>query len=155
MPFVSGLYITAWASLRESAPLSETTYSFNISRGTNPAFTIPELTSHLRKIKASAIIAHSDVLPVVKAATAQAGLGLDRIVLIDRRDDTGELLSLPQLIQEGKTLDPLPEPRLKAGEGRKRIAFLNTSSGTTGPPKVRSILDFLFSSTECCKGIDP
>ena len=55
---------------------------------------------------------------------------------MDRADETGKFLSVPQLIQEGKNLKPLPEPQLKPGEGRTRIAFLNTSSGTTGPPKV-------------------
>ncbi|KAG7094090.1 hypothetical protein E1B28_007709 [Marasmius oreades] len=101
----------------------------------NPGFTVPELTTHLRAVKASVVITHSDVLPTVEKAAQQVGIPLDRIVTIDK----GNRVSIPQLLEEGRSLPPPREFKLKPGDNRKQIAFLTTSSGTTGPPKVVKI----------------
>ncbi|KAL0062150.1 hypothetical protein AAF712_010992 [Marasmius tenuissimus] len=104
-------------------------------RPTNPAFTVPELTTHLRAVKASVVITQSDVLPTVEKAAQQVGIPLDRIITIDKSSH----VSIPQLLEEGRSLPPPREFKLAAGENRTQVAFLSTSSGTTGPPKVVKI----------------
>ncbi|KAL0567882.1 hypothetical protein V5O48_014109 [Marasmius crinis-equi] len=103
---------------------------------TNPAFTVPELTKHLGFVKASLVITQSDLLPTVEKAAKQAGILFDRIVTINEHEDR---TSIPRLIQEGRLLPPAKEYTLAPGDNKKKIAFYNTSSGTTGPPKVVKI----------------
>ncbi|KAL0574613.1 hypothetical protein V5O48_007339 [Marasmius crinis-equi] len=99
---------------------------------TNPGFTVPELTTHVKLVKPSLIIAQSDNLPTL----AKVGVPRDRIVCIDKHHG---YTSIPDLLEEGRRLPVPPEVKLKPGEGKERIAFLNASSGTTGPPKVIKI----------------
>ncbi|KAJ8089395.1 hypothetical protein PM082_014643 [Marasmius tenuissimus] len=104
---------------------------------TNPAFTVSELTTHLGIIKPSLLIAQSENILTVEKAAHNVGIPLDRIITIDKNAKSYTTIS--QLLEEGQSLPSPPEIKLSPGEGKKRIAFLNASSGTTGPPKVIQI----------------
>ncbi|KAL0062143.1 hypothetical protein AAF712_010985 [Marasmius tenuissimus] len=104
---------------------------------TNPAFTVSELTTHLGIIKPSLLIAQSENILTVEKAAHNVGIPLDRIITIDKNAKSYTTIS--QLLEEGQSLPSPPEIKLSPGEGKERIAFLNASSGTTGPPKVIQI----------------
>ncbi|KAL0564658.1 hypothetical protein V5O48_017383 [Marasmius crinis-equi] len=117
-------------------------YFLGIVAPTNPGFTVPELTTHLRSVKPSLVITHSEVLPTVENAMQQVGLTFERMVVIDAIESSGDskYISISELIQEGRSIPGPPvEYKLAPGENKKKIAFYNTSSGTTGSPKVVKI----------------
>ncbi|KAF4565431.1 hypothetical protein EYR36_002002 [Pleurotus pulmonarius] len=109
----------------------------------NPALTVPELTQHIKLSRASLMIVHIDFLKTAVAASQAAGLSSARIIVMSDQDAEGASIpagfsSLDSLIQGGlQSGARLTEVKLKPGEGKTRIAFYSSSSGTTGPPKVR------------------
>ena len=85
------------------------------------------------------IISHSTGLAVAEAAARTVGLPSERIVLVDQVP-TGKAsyATVPDLVQDGLVAPTsYTDRKLKPGEGKTKIAFLNFSSGTTGLPKVR------------------
>jgi 4-coumarate--CoA ligase len=93
-----------------------------------------------------------DNLPTALTATALIERPKTPIILIDAHRSPKKLPypSLEDLVEEGQSLSPFIEPRLKSGEAKTKIAFLCFSSGTTGKPKalalslnVRLLIDYL------------
>ncbi|KAF2860379.1 acetyl-CoA synthetase-like protein [Piedraia hortae CBS 480.64] len=97
----------------------------------NVAYNASELAYQLNDSKAEALFTSKGLLETAKAAVGSSGLSMFAM------DDAEGLKSLEELIQEGKTLpareraDSIWAP----GEGARRPAFLNYSSGTSGLPK--------------------
>lgn len=91
------------------------------------------------------MIVHIDFLKTAVAASQAAGLSSGRIIVMSDQDAEGPSIpdgfgSLDSLIHEGlQSGARLTEVKLKTGEGKTRIAFYSSSSGTTGPPKVRVV----------------
>ena len=85
------------------------------------------------------IISHTTGLAVAEAAARTVGLPAERIVLVDTApSQAASYATVPDLVQDGlKAPKSYSERKLKPGEGKTKIAFLNFSSGTTGLPKVR------------------
>lgn len=107
----------------------------------NPAYTHDELVHQLRSTGTKLIISHPTGLAVAEAAARTVGLPTERIVLVDKASNgTAWYAAIPDLVQDGlKAQKSYTERKLKPGEGRTKIAFLNFSSGTTGLPKVRFV----------------
>ncbi|KAH9833509.1 amp dependent CoA ligase [Rhodofomes roseus] len=103
----------------------------------NPSYTHDELVHQLKTTGTKLIFAHSTGLAVAEAAARTVGLTPERIVLVDSLPSgKASYADIPQLIQQGsKTPKSYTERKLKPGEGKTKIAFLNFSSGTTGLPK--------------------
>ena len=75
------------------------------------------------------------------SAARQAGVPETRIVVLGEVP-RGTHTAVEDLIQEGLRMDQcFVERKLKPGEAKSKIAFLNFSSGTTGKPKVSGSLD--------------
>ncbi|KAL4257832.1 hypothetical protein AB1N83_009460 [Pleurotus pulmonarius] len=116
----------------------------------NPALTVPELTQHIKLSRASLMIVHIDFLKTAVAASQAAGLSSARIIVMSDQDAEGASIpagfsSLDSLIQGGlQSGARLTEVKLKPGEGKTRIAFYSSSSGTTGPPKLVQISHYAF-----------
>ena len=85
------------------------------------------------------IISHTTGLAVAEAAARTVGLPAERIVLVDKApNQAAAYATVPDLVEDGlKAPKSYTERKLKPGEGKTKIAFLNFSSGTTGLPKVR------------------
>lgn len=98
------------------------------------------------------VIAHSSVLETATAAAFLTGLSTDRILIIDDRQVKAGPNNMPNvsaLISLGeRAVMTYEELSLRPGEGRKKIALLAWSSGTTGNPKVGYIGDQL-ANTKC------
>ncbi|KAK0201505.1 phenylacetyl-CoA ligase [Desarmillaria ectypa] len=115
----------------------------------NPSFTVPELVQHLRLSKSSLIITHVDFLNTVCAAAREVGLSTKRIiVLLDQDSQTvnhAEFISVDDLVVQGsKSRNTIEDVKLAPGEGKERIAFYSSSSGTTGAPKIVQISHYAF-----------
>ena len=91
---------------------------------------------------------HPDGIETSLVAAKQCNISTDRIILIDRRQSDGptSFITIQSLVNEGLTQPAsFVERRLSPGEGRTKVAFLCTSSGTTGRPKVSLVaLSFLM-----------
>ena len=83
------------------------------------------------------LIAHSTSLPVALAAAKKAGVPNERVVVFDAVEGANHT-TVDALVEEGLAQpQQFVERRLAPGEGKKKLAFLSFSSGTTGRPKVR------------------
>ncbi|KAN0087717.1 hypothetical protein V8E55_006338 [Tylopilus felleus] len=110
-----------------------------IVSGANPGYTADELLHQIQTTNASLIITHPVSLSTALAAAHRAGIPDTRIVVFDEVPG-GVHISVEALIQEGLRLDrSFVERKLKPGEAKSKIAFLNFSSGTTGKPKAVAI----------------
>ncbi|KAJ7642716.1 amp dependent CoA ligase [Mycena polygramma] len=109
----------------------------------NPASTVSELTNQLRQTRATLIIANSQVLDVAVASAREAGIPQERVIVLE--DVEGQhrgQFTISDLMAQGRTETPVLGRKLLPGEGRRKIAFLCTSSGTTGKPKIVAISHF-------------
>ncbi|KAI0356904.1 acetyl-CoA synthetase-like protein [Trametes cingulata] len=106
-----------------------------ILTGANPAYTADELVYQIRTAKATVLFVHPDSLQVGLEAARKAGIPDSRVVLFDPVAGDSHL-TVHDLIKEGLAQPRhWVEPRLKPGEGKKKLALLFFSSGTTGRPK--------------------
>ncbi|GLB45472.1 putative acetyl-CoA synthetase-like protein [Lyophyllum shimeji] len=103
----------------------------------NPQFTVGELVHHLRTVKVTFAIAHSSNITTVLSAALLAGLSSDRVILIDRMTQAEPgIPNVHDLRQAGlRQKLAFQERALGPGEGRRKVALLSWSSGTTGMPK--------------------
>lgn len=91
----------------------------------------------MKLTNATLVITHPVSLSTAVSAARQAGVSETRVVLFGEVPGSA-YTTVEALIQEGLRMDQcFVEPRLKPGEAKSKIAFLNFSSGTTGKPKVR------------------
>ncbi|KAJ7320879.1 amp dependent CoA ligase [Mycena albidolilacea] len=111
----------------------------------NPTFTNSELGHQVRQTKPALIIAHADVLNTAIRGAREFGLSSDRVVVLTDDDHAKypNQTTVDELIAKGLSLPNAPFTRkLHPGEGRKKIALLSPSSGTTGLPKVVALSHF-------------
>ncbi|KZT72452.1 acetyl-CoA synthetase-like protein [Daedalea quercina L-15889] len=103
----------------------------------NPSYTHDELVHQLESIDAKLIFAHPTGLAVAETAARTVGLPQERIILVDKlTEGKSPCATVPDLVEAGmKVPKSYTERKLKSGEAKTKIAFLNFSSGTTGLPK--------------------
>ncbi|KAH9915874.1 amp dependent CoA ligase [Fomitopsis serialis] len=103
----------------------------------NPSYNHNELVHQLKTTDAKLIFVHFTCLAIVEAAARTVGLMLDSIVLVDRPPNgKSSYMTVQELVTKGLSIPiSYTERKLKSGEGKTKIAFLNFSSGTTGLPK--------------------
>ncbi|RDX52610.1 amp dependent CoA ligase [Lentinus brumalis] len=106
-----------------------------IISGANPAYTAEELEYQLSATKARVLITHPGSLSVALAAAKKAGIPPERVVVFDAAEGANNT-TIHELVEEGLAQPQrYVERRLAPGEGKKKLAFLSFSSGTTGRPK--------------------
>ncbi len=87
------------------------------------------------------LVAHPENLTVALDAMKKVGLAQERLVLLDGNlAPEAPFPSVDTLIESHSQYPQYTEHKLKAGEAKNAIAFFCYSSGTTGPPKVRSLV---------------
>ncbi|KAH0832171.1 hypothetical protein J3R83DRAFT_13084 [Lanmaoa asiatica] len=107
--------------------------------GANPAYTADELLYQMQTTSATLVITHPVSLSTAVSAARRAGLPETRVVVFGEVPGS-TCTTVEALIQEGLRIDRcFVEPKLKPGEAKSKIAFLNFSSGTTGKSKAVAI----------------
>ncbi|KAI0353724.1 acetyl-CoA synthetase-like protein [Trametes cingulata] len=108
-----------------------------IVTGANPAYTTDELLYQLRITRARLLFVSADTLATGLAAARAAGIPPDRVVLFDAPSPGAHgRVTVDALVREGLAQPKrYVEPRLAPGEGKRKVALLFFSSGTTGKPK--------------------
>ncbi|TFK68448.1 acetyl-CoA synthetase-like protein [Pluteus cervinus] len=108
----------------------------------NPQFKADELAYQISAANVGLVIVHSTLLETVISATYLTGLPVDRIIVLDPPPASygHKIFDISTLLTLGES-QPFPhrERILRSGEGRKKIALLAWSSGTTGNPKAVAI----------------
>lgn len=111
-----------------------------ITTPANAAYSAEELEHQLRSSNSGAIFTCVSLLDTALKAAEAAGLKRDRVFLLPTVGDDAAIAQAPfqtieDLIVEGKQLSPLEPLRWIKGQGRRCVAFINYSSGTSGLPK--------------------
>ncbi|KAF9646962.1 amp dependent CoA ligase [Thelephora ganbajun] len=103
----------------------------------NPTFSAEELQYQLEATKAQLLFVHPAALKAGLAAAKAVGLSTDSVVLIEPAPNTEQrFVTLDEAILEGlQQPERFVDRQLKPGEAKTKIAFYNSSSGTTGKPK--------------------
>ncbi|KAF8133972.1 amp dependent CoA ligase [Boletus edulis] len=110
-----------------------------IVSGANPGYTADEVLHQIQTTGATLVITHPVSLRTAVAAARQAGIPDARVVVFDEVPGSAHV-SVEALVREGLRMDRcFLERKLKPGEAKSKIAFLNFSSGTTGKPKAVAI----------------
>lgn len=102
--------------------------------GANPGYTVPELVYQLKAANAIVVFTISIMLATVEAATKELGWSNDRIFLLDEADSR-DYRSVETLVALGKKHKIPTRTVMRKGDGKKTLAFISFSSGTTGLPK--------------------
>ncbi|KAI0672316.1 amp dependent CoA ligase [Trametes maxima] len=113
-----------------------------IITGANPAYTADELEYQLAATKTCVLIAHPGSLVIALEAARRAGLPAERVAVFDAppapesAGTSSNFASVDALIAQGlEHTQRFVERKLQPGEGKRKLAFLSFSSGTTGRPK--------------------
>ncbi|KAJ3558976.1 hypothetical protein NM688_g619 [Phlebia brevispora] len=108
----------------------------------NPALTPQEIEYQLKLVQPKLIIAHQLTFNTVKQILQKAQLGIrPTLVSIASIPSNASIVTVGSLVEFGRNLPlPSPEIHLKPGEAKRKIALLCFSSGTTGYPKVISVI---------------
>lgn len=112
-----------------------------ISSPANAAYSVSELAFQLRHAQSKCIFTCRSLLQTALEAAKLANLPRNRIFIcqvpgidsLQDCDSTG-FKNLEELISEGAYLPELDAQRWKAGQGKKQVAFICYSSGTSGLP---------------------
>ncbi|KAG6331002.1 hypothetical protein ID866_8088 [Astraeus odoratus] len=130
--------VAIWATHRLGAIMS----------GANPSYTTEELLYHMNLVKPSFLIAHPDCVNVALSAASVVGIDANRVIVFDAPGVQNSHVTIQALITLGLASPPsFVERHLSPGEGKRKVAFLNLSSGTTGKPKAIAIPHYAPIST--------
>ena len=115
-----------------------------VSAPISPSYSAPELTRQLKAVSAKALFTCVPLLPMALESAEAAGIARNHVYLLEvpvkiLKGATAptDLKTVDQLVEEGRKLAILPSLKWAEGQGARQIAFLCSSSGTSGLP-VRS-----------------
>ena len=127
-------------------------------RTANPTYTAEELSYHLELTKARMVVADPSTILIALQGARASGISPAYIMSFDPVPE-GTYPDMQSLIALGsREHRQYRERRFSAGEGKRKLAFLSFSSGTTGKPKViggssLSRLNPLFTHSSGCHGL--
>ncbi|KAH8172096.1 AMP-binding enzyme domain-containing protein [Sarocladium implicatum] len=105
-------------------------------------FNVPELVRQLNRVECKALFTCAPLAHIAIEAAAVHGLPRERIYIMDTSDKIldgkvvpSDLKTVDQLIAESANYPELEPLRMEKGEGATRVAYLCSSSGTSGMPK--------------------
>ncbi|KAG4283490.1 hypothetical protein FPRO06_07869 [Fusarium proliferatum] len=101
------------------------------------AHSASELEHQLRSSGAKALFTCTPLLSTALKAASAVGIPEKYIFLLPlpKTPSEGSFKTIEDLIAEGKTLPPLELPAWTPGQGKRQVAYLCYSSGTSGLPK--------------------
>lgn len=116
-----------------------------IATPANAAYSPSELEFQLRSSGAKAVITCVPLLDTALKAAKAVGIAPGSIFIMQTAGFSSEGLSykaLDELIDEGGSLAPLESPAWTQGQGKRQVAYISYSSGTSGLPVRFSLLTF-------------
>lgn len=100
------------------------------------AYSAAELEHQLRSSGTKALFTCGPLLDVALKAAKAAGIPEDRVFLLPMPGDAAKAPypTIEDLIEEGKKLPELEPLKWTKGQGKRQVAYLCYSSGTSGLP---------------------
>ncbi|RBR15334.1 hypothetical protein FVER53590_26530 [Fusarium verticillioides] len=129
--------VFSWNTI-DYVPLTHALHRLNaIASPANAAYSVSELTHQLRATSAKALFTCVSLLPVALEAAAAADISKDHIFILDMPNETNNsaFVGLSTLIDEGRHLPLLPPLLWVKEQGKRQVAYICFSSGTSGLPK--------------------
>ncbi|PNP82033.1 hypothetical protein FNYG_04594 [Fusarium nygamai] len=129
--------VFSWNTI-DYVPLTHALHRLNaIVSPANAAYSASELTHQLRSTSAKVLFTCVSLLPVALEAAAVANVSKDHIFILDMPDqiNNSSFVALSTLIDEGRRLHALPPLRWIKEQGKRQVAYICFSSGTSGLPK--------------------
>ncbi|KAM5347636.1 hypothetical protein ACJ41O_007460 [Fusarium nematophilum] len=129
--------IFSWNTI-DYVPLTHALHRLNaIVSPASAAYSASELTHQLRSTGASLLFTCTPLLTVASEAAAAAKISRDRIFVLDMPgvSPNSRFVALSTLVEEGSQLSKLPPLRWVNGQGKRQVAYICFSSGTSGLPK--------------------
>ena len=112
-----------------------------VSAPISPSYSAPELTRQLKAVSAKAIFTCAPLLSIALESAEAAGIPRNHVYLLEVPEKIlkgaiapTDLRTVDQLVDAGRTLAALPSLNWSEGQGARQIAFLCSSSGTSGLP---------------------
>lgn len=107
------------------------------------AYSAPELEHQLRSSGAKALFTCVPLLETSLKATKAVGIPNERVFILPMPGDPKKVpfTTLEELIEEGKALPELEPLKWSKGQGKRQVAYLCYSSGTSGMPVCGTIAD--------------
>ncbi|ELQ38951.1 4-coumarate-CoA ligase 2 [Pyricularia oryzae Y34] len=108
-----------------------------IATAANAVYTAGELEHQLRSAGAGVLFTCAQLLDIALQAADAVGMARDRVFLLPTVQGAPEtpFPTVEELIDEGRGLAPLEPLRWVSGQGKRQVAFITYSSGTSGLPK--------------------
>jgi acyl-CoA synthetase (AMP-forming)/AMP-acid ligase II len=113
-----------------------------VSTPISPSYSVVELTRQLKVTKTKALFTCLPLLPVALESAAAAGIPQSNVYIIDLPEKILKGATVPskfktvdKLVAEGSVMEAIPKVEFAPGQGASQVAFLCSSSGTSGLPK--------------------
>ncbi|KAF5665123.1 phenylacetyl ligase [Fusarium circinatum] len=129
--------VFSWNTI-DYVPLTHALHRLNaIASPANAAYSVSELTHQLRSTSAKVLFTCVPLLPVALEAAAAAKISQDHIFILDMpgQINNSRFVALSTLIEEGRQLPRLPPLKWVKEQGKRQVAYICFSSGTSGLPK--------------------
>lgn len=126
----------------DTLPVSWAAHRLNgVSTPISPAYSVSELTRQLTITNAKAIFTCVPLLPAALESAEAAGIPRKNVYIIELPQKAmkgatvpAEFKTVDKLVCEGEVMEPMPKVEFSEGQGARQVAFLCSSSGTSGLP---------------------
>ncbi|KAF4950260.1 hypothetical protein FGADI_8311 [Fusarium gaditjirri] len=129
--------VFSWNTI-DYVPLTHALHRLNaIATTASAAYSASELTYQLCSTSSKVLFTCIPLLPVALEAAAAANISKDHIFVLDipGQLNNSPFIALSTLIDEGRRLPPLPPLKWVKEQGKRQVAYICFSSGTSGLPK--------------------
>ncbi|PLB49028.1 acetyl-CoA synthetase-like protein [Aspergillus steynii IBT 23096] len=116
----------------------------------HPTTSVDEITSHLAKANCTTIFTHPRLASTTWDVAQRLSIPSEKVFMLSlaglhglqTESPVSEAPCLEQLVLEGTTMPPIPGQQWAPGQGKEQVAFLCSTSGTSGKQKLAMLTHY-------------